>query len=84
MKCRATLAIGPILSPDASPMSFNESPADSQSQPNSAAASFMATLYLIKAIKDTLDKVWRNARPVISDMQGKSRSFFHLLAFVGG
>ena len=64
-------------------MSFNESPADSQTQTNSAAASFVTTLYLKKAIKDTLDQVWRNAWTVISSMQGKSRLFFHLLMLIG-
>jgi hypothetical protein len=49
-------------------MSFNKSPADSQAQANSAATSFVTTLYLIKAIKDTLDEVWRNAWPVIGYM----------------
>ena len=84
MKYRATLSIGSIFSPDASPMSFDEPPADSQAQANSAAASFVTALYLIKAIKDTLDEVCRNARPVISDMQEKSCSFFRLLLLIGG
>ena len=84
MKYRTTLSIGPILSPNAPPMSFNEPPADCQAQANSAAASFVTTLYLIKAIKDTLDEVWRNARPVVGDMQGKPSSFFRLLMLIGG
>jgi len=57
VKYRTTLSIGPILSPDAPTMSFNEPLADSQTQANSAAASFVTTLYLIKAIEDTLDEL---------------------------
>jgi len=49
-------------------MSFNEPPADSQAQADSAAASFVTTLYLIKAVEDTLDEVWRNAWPIIGYM----------------
>ena len=84
MKYCTTLSIGPILSPDAPAMSFNEPPADSQTQANSAAASFVTTLYLIKAIEDTLDEMWRNARPIIGDIHGKSCSFFRLLMLIGG
>jgi len=68
VKYRATLSICSILSPDAPPMSFNEPPADSQAQADSAAASFVTTLYLIKAVEDTLDEVWRNAWPIIGYM----------------
>jgi len=57
VKCHTTLSIGPILSPDAPAMSFNEPPADCQAQANSAAASFVTALNLIKAIKDTLDEL---------------------------
>ena len=57
MKNRATLSIVSILSPDASAMSFNESPADCQAQTHSAAASFVTTLYLVKAIEDTFGEV---------------------------
>jgi hypothetical protein len=84
VKYRATLSICSILSPDASPMSFNEPPADSQAQANSAAASFVTTLYLIKAVEDALGEVWRNAWPIIGYMQGKSCSFFRLLMLIGG
>ena len=71
MKYRSSRAIGSILSPDASPMSFNEAPADSQAQANSVAASFVAALYLIEAIEDALGEVWRNAWPIIGYMQSK-------------
>jgi hypothetical protein len=84
VKYRTTLSIGPILSPDAPAMSFNKPPADSQAQTHSAAASFVTTLNLIKALKDTLDEVWRNAWPVVGDMQGKPCSFFRLLMLIGG
>src|SRR5579859_2140619 len=79
VKYRTTLSISPILSPNAPPMSFNEAPADSQAQTNSAAAPFVTTLYLIKAIEDTPGKVRRDAWPIIAYMQGKSGSFFRLL-----
>ncbi len=68
MKYRTALSVSPILSPDAPPMSFNEPPADSQAQTHPATASFVPTLYLIKAIKDALDEVRRNAWPVIGYM----------------
>src|SRR5713226_3963027 len=84
VKYRTTLPVGPILSPDAPPVSFHEPPADSQAQANSAAASFVTALYLIKAVKDTLDEMWRDAWPVIGYMQGKPRSFFRLLMLIGG
>jgi hypothetical protein len=84
VKYRTTLSSGSILSPDTPAMSFNKPPADSQAQANSAAASFVATLYLIKAIEDTLDEVWRNARPVIGYMQGKPCSFFRLPLLISG
>src|SRR5215469_14968321 len=84
VKYRATLSICSILSPETPPMSFNEPPADSQTQANSAAASFVATLDLIKAVEDTLDEVWGNAWPIIGYMQGKSCSFFRLLMLIGG
>ena len=76
VKYRATLSIGSILGPDTPPMSFNESPADSQTQTNSVAASFVTTLNLIKAVKDTFDELWGNARTVISYMQGKPSVVF--------
>ena len=84
MKDRAGLSIGPVFSPDAPSVSFNETPADSQAQANSAAVPLVTALYLIKTIKDTLDQVRRNAWPVISDTQGKSCSFFRLLLLIGG
>ena len=79
MKYCSSLSIASILSPDAPPMSFKEPPADSQAQANSAAATFVTTLYLIKAIEDALGEVWRNARPIIGYMQGEPCSFVRLL-----
>ena len=80
MKYCSPLAIRSILSPDTPSMGFNKSSTNSQAQANSATASFVTTLHLIKAIKDALRKVRGNAWPVISYMQGKPCSLFRLPA----
>ena len=83
MKGRAAFSIGPIFGPDAPAMGFNESPTDCQAQTNSAAASFVTTLYLIKTVEDTLGEGERNTWPGIGDMQSKSRLVFYLCIPIG-
>ena len=55
MKYRAALSVGSIRGPDAPAVGLDEALADSQAKTNSAAASFVTALYLIKTIKDPFD-----------------------------
>src|SRR5579863_1962227 len=83
MKYSTPLAIGSILGPDTSSMSFYKASTNSQPQANSATASLSTTLHLIKAIENPVSQVDGNTWACISNVYGKPGLFCRLRLTIG-